>query len=97
MRPGRNGRNGGAAELRINQSESKASARRQVGLLPWMKSSIFRAEPKWAATNFHRSSVAAACQPDPASQECKAMRLVLGAMAMSAALVATDASAQGSI
>src|SRR5215475_10810662 len=60
-----------------------------------MKSSIFRAEPKWAARNFHRSSMAAACRADPVSQECKAMRIVLGAIAVSAALIATDASAQG--
>src|SRR5262245_27449132 len=33
--------------------------------------------------------------PDPASQECKAMKIVLAAIALSAALVATDASAQG--
>jgi hypothetical protein len=60
-----------------------------------MKSSIFRAEPKWAARNFPSVSDGGRSRADPVNQECKAMRMVLGAIVASAALVATDASAQG--
>jgi hypothetical protein len=78
--------------MRINQSESKASVR-LAGL-----DEKFHL-PRRTKMGREEFSIGLRWRPhveqDPVSQECKAMRMVLGAIVASAALVATDASAQG--